>query len=134
MKHTDLFLCECHSPEHQFIVRYWDDAKEVYVDIHLTKAPFWQRVWYAIKYIFGYQSSYGAFDEIILNPEDAERLQKVVDHLRKCDFPGFEDTGVPGKDFVPVDWVETLGQYGKWKIVKVIEDDTTEDSTPSGND
>ena len=126
MKHTELFLCECHSPEHQFIVRYCDedDAKEVYVDIHLTKAPFWQRVWYAIKYIFGYQCKYGAFDEIILNPEDAERLQKVVEHLRQCVFPGFDDTGIPGKDFVPVDWVETLEQYGKWKIVKVKEDDT----------
>ena len=86
MKHTELFLCECHSPEHQFIVRYWDedDAKEVYVDIHLTKAPFWQRVWYAIKYILGYQCKYGAFDEIILNPDDAERLQKVVNYLNKA--------------------------------------------------
>ena len=126
MRHTELFLCECNSPEHMFVVNYLDegDAKEVYVDIHLTKATFWKRVWYAIKYIFGYQCKHGAFDEIILNPDDAERLQKVVDHLHKCvDFPGFEDTGIPGKDFVPVDWVETLEQYGKWKIVKVKEDD-----------
>lgn len=127
MKHTEVFLCDCGSPEHQFIVYYFDDYNypEVDVVIHLAKKPFWKRVWYAIKYIFGYQSSYGAFDSIIINPDDADRLQKVVDHLRKCvDFPGFEDKGIPGKDFVPVDWVETLGQYGKWKIVKVKEDDT----------
>ena len=84
MKHTELFLCECDSPEHQFIVSYFDvGGGEVYVEIHLNKSSFWRRLKYAIKYIFGYQCKYGAFDEIILNPEDAERLQKVVDYLKK---------------------------------------------------
>lgn len=86
MKHTELFLCECNSPEHQFIVSYWDeDEGEVYIAIHLNKKPFWKRLKYAIKYIFGYQCKYGAFDEIILNLDDAERLQKVVDYLKKND-------------------------------------------------
>ena len=34
--------------------------------------------------------------------------------------------GIPGKDYVPVDWVETLERYGKWKIVKVDEQKPTE--------
>lgn len=100
MKHTELFLCECNSPEHQFIVRYLSGDKEVYVDIHLTKATFWKRVWYAIKYVFGYQCKYGAFDEIILNPDDAERLQKVVDYLRKSPSEGAQS------DFADVDKIE----------------------------
>jgi len=33
---------------------------------------------------------------------------------------------IPGKDYVPVDWVETLERYGKWKIVKVDEQKPTE--------
>jgi hypothetical protein len=53
-----------------------------YVHIHLTKKPFWERVKYGFKYIFGYQSRYGAFDEFIFNPEDADKLQKVVDYLK----------------------------------------------------
>lgn len=85
MKQTELFLCECHSPEHQFIVSYWDDDDgEVYVEIHLNKKPFWKRLKYAIMYIFGHQCKYGAFDEIILSPDDAERLQKVVNYLNKA--------------------------------------------------
>ncbi|MBR1436345.1 MAG: hypothetical protein IJ584_14685, partial [Bacteroidales bacterium] len=61
---------------------------EVYIAVHLNKKPFWKRLKYAIKYIFGYQCKYGAFDEIILNPDDAERLQKVVDYLRKSPSEG----------------------------------------------
>ena len=34
--------------------------------------------------VFGYKSCYGAFDEVILRKEDADRLQKVVDYLRRC--------------------------------------------------
>jgi hypothetical protein len=41
-----------------------------------------RRLKYAFRYIFGYQSRFGAFDEIILNPDDADRLQKVVDSLK----------------------------------------------------
>ena len=36
-------------------------------------------------------------------------------------LPGTEQEAdkVAGRDFVPVDWVETLDEYGKWKIVPV---------------
>lgn len=33
-------------------------------------------------------------------------------------LPGIEDPGIPGKDFIPVEWVDTCEMYGKWKIVK----------------
>jgi hypothetical protein len=38
---------------------------------------------YGIKYIFGYKSRYGAWDEFLLNPEDADKLQDVVNYLKK---------------------------------------------------
>lgn len=34
-------------------------------------------------------------------------------------LPGIEDPGIPGKDFIPVEWVDACEMYGKWKIVKV---------------
>ena len=40
-------------------------------------------MWYAIKYVFGARSIYGDFDEVIINPNDADRLQKVVDFLKR---------------------------------------------------
>ena len=78
----EIFICDCHSSEHQFIIRKFDDEEEVYLTIHLNKKPLLKRIKYAFKYIFGYQSRYGAFDEIILNPEDADRLQNVVNSLK----------------------------------------------------
>ncbi len=33
-------------------------------------------------------------------------------------LPGIEEHGIPGKDFIPVEWVDTCEMYGKWKIVK----------------
>lgn len=33
-------------------------------------------------------------------------------------LPCIEDPGIPGKDFIPVEWVDACEMYGKWKIVK----------------
>jgi hypothetical protein len=35
-----------------------------------------------LAYAFGRKSRFGAFDEIILNPKDADKLQRVVNHLK----------------------------------------------------
>ena len=79
-----LLLCDCSSAEHQLIVSWDNDDKEVYVRVHLANYDgFWRRLWHAVKYVFGYKSRYGAFDEVILRKEDADNLQKVVDHLRR---------------------------------------------------
>ena len=86
MERQELLICECHSAEHQLLFRWWDDSdiKQVYVNVHLAKYGFWSRLWYGIKYIFGYQCKYGAFDEILLSPKDAEKLQMVVDYLKEA--------------------------------------------------
>lgn len=81
-----LVLCACHNTEHIMVVSYDPDERcpEVYVSMHLRKAPFWSRLIYAIKYIFGYQSKYGAFDEIVLKPKDADKFIKVGKYLKKA--------------------------------------------------
>lgn len=33
-------------------------------------------------------------------------------------LPGIEEPGIPGKDFIPVEWVDACEMYGKWKIVE----------------
>ena len=33
-------------------------------------------------------------------------------------LPGIEHPGIPGKDYIPVEWVDACEEYGKWKIVK----------------
>ena len=41
---------------------------------------------------------------------------------QKPTLPDFEQQeGVAGRDYIPVDWVEAIENYGKWKIVRVNE-------------
>ena len=86
----DLLICDCHSTDHQLIIWYeeneLDDGRTYpmcYFHIHLTKRPFWQRVDYGLRYIFGRQCRYGAFDEFIFNPDDSDKLQNLVDYLKR---------------------------------------------------
>lgn len=78
-KNETILVCDCNSIEHQMLILKYDDG--VYVDIHLNKIPFWKRLIYGIKYIFGYQSIYGAFDEFIFKKEHADKLIEVGNYL-----------------------------------------------------
>ena len=51
-----------------------------------------------------------AVDEMI---EDITSLQQEQPVL-----PGIEESGIPGKDFIPVEWVDACEQYGRWKIIQ----------------
>lgn len=80
---NELFICQCHNTEHQLIFSYSIELDSVYCDIHLIpEYNIFKRIWNAIKYIFGHRSKYGHFDEFIFNSEDADKLQKIVDHLK----------------------------------------------------
>lgn len=95
----ELLLCQCGDPAHQLIMFYDDDveAPAVYVSVHLSPEPnFFKRLWRGIKYIFfNKRSIYGDFDEIILRPSDAEKLQRAVDLLegmnKNIEIPLFVD-------------------------------------------
>jgi hypothetical protein len=62
------------------------DDQLAYMHIHLANnRGFWQRLRYGLAYAFGRKSRFGAFDEIILNPKDADKLQRVVNHLKNIE-------------------------------------------------
>ena len=73
-----VIICSCHSPEHQFIINYFDDEDEVYLHIHLTPKGFFRRILHAIKYIFGYRSKYGDFDEIVLHNKQINEIMQEL--------------------------------------------------------
>ena len=79
---NELFICQCHNTEHQLIFSYFPDSDNVFVSVHLIPNGFLKRIWSAIKYIFGYRSRYGHFDEFVFNKADVNKLQKVVNHLK----------------------------------------------------
>jgi hypothetical protein len=84
---NDLFICECNSMEHQFIISFdsnedWNDY--IYLHIHLTNNSFFERLIKSVKYFFGYKSKYGCFDEILLDKIQTKRLIDVLsEHYQK---------------------------------------------------
>lgn len=89
-KYTEdvIFICECFSPVHQVIFQTWKhkyldaETQEINMYVHLVQRPFWKRIVYSFKYIFKKPNRYGAFDVFSFQPEDADKLQKLVDELR----------------------------------------------------
>lgn len=57
----------------------------MYCSVHLIAGGFWCRLKNSIKYLFGCKYRYGDFDEFIFKQEDAEKLQEVVDCLKRID-------------------------------------------------
>lgn len=80
-----LLLCSCYSSDHQIIIHLDQGGDlfppEAYVHIHLVKRSFWYRVKYGLKYIFGYKSIYGAWDEFILDKTHVKSLLEIAKHL-----------------------------------------------------
>lgn len=90
---TEVFICECHSMEHQ--CKFWHDRTEledgrawdeVYFIPHLTTyTSFWKRLWYGLKYAFGYKSRFGAWDEMMFKPKDIKKLRDYLNQLNLDD-------------------------------------------------
>ena len=83
----ELFVCDCQDIHHQFVVNIDPDPgwQMVTFEVMLNRnLGFFKRIWAGLKYIFsGKPSRFGYFDEIIIRKSDADRLQKVVDAVRK---------------------------------------------------
>ena len=86
MKRT-LFTCRCGSIEHIFVITA--DDEDMYIEVHLAPLPLWQRVRQAIKYVFGYRSKWGDFDEILLDPTQALQLGDLIVDWAKGGDMGF---------------------------------------------
>jgi hypothetical protein len=74
-------ICDCQDPEHQFVLTYYEDdeEKEMYMQVHLVNYDnFFRRLWTAVRYLFGYRSRYGEFDEVVLN---LDSVRTLVDFL-----------------------------------------------------
>jgi hypothetical protein len=85
MKKT-LFTCRCGSIQHIFVVTA--DDEDLFIEVHLAPLPLWQRVRQAVKYLFGYRSKWGDFDEIMLDSTQALQLGDLI-----VDWAQGSDTG-----------------------------------------
>jgi|GEM_PF-5161010 len=75
-----IFICDCHTVEHQFIIEYFndgDDDNEVYVGIRLNSfGNVFQRLWRALKYIV--KAGEADYSEVILNEDKQKELIKFL--------------------------------------------------------
>jgi hypothetical protein len=76
-----IFVCTCHSLEHQY--SFWYSKEDgLYCEPHLnTTLPFYKRLILGIKYIFGYKSRIGAWDEFIFKKEDLDKLKNIINNI-----------------------------------------------------
>lgn len=79
---NDILICDCNSTEHQLVIFKDKEYKEVFIQIHLIKRSLWKRLKYGVKYIFGYKSRFGAWDEFIFNPKDIPKLEDIIKALK----------------------------------------------------
>ena len=91
---TEYFECDCGDFDHTLRVSYFkDEPTEMYVEIHLRQQPFFKRLWKAIKYVCGFRSRYGDFDEFMWSYETADKYRDFIgnflaaheDYLDKID-------------------------------------------------
>ena len=79
----EIFICDCHSLEHQVAFWYDEEEKSLYIEPHLvTHRNFFKRLWVGLKYAFSYRSRFGEFDEVVLSPESQKKLRDILNkHL-----------------------------------------------------
>jgi|TARA_Y100000310_G_C20646300_1_gene796790 hypothetical protein len=72
-----LFVCNCGSLEHQFVVTQLDDEEEIYIDVRLsTYGNVFKRLLRAIKYVFNV--GVGDYNEVILDKEQQQKLMECL--------------------------------------------------------
>lgn len=79
---THFFECACGSDEHT--LRFTLDKKdgEIFTSVHLNNwLPWYERLWRATKYVFGYKCRYGHWDCWIMRSEDAGKLMALLEEL-----------------------------------------------------
>lgn len=79
-----IMICECSSLEHQVIFWYDEEDNELHCEPHLaTGRNFFKRLWFGLKYTFGYKSRLGAWDETMFKDEDLKKLKVFLDEKMK---------------------------------------------------
>tara|TARA_R110000796_G_scaffold134681_1_gene250465 strand:- start:3625 stop:3915 length:291 start_codon:yes stop_codon:yes gene_type:complete len=90
----EIFICSCHSLEHQYGFWYDEEDNEVYFEPHLCNSGTWYtRFWSRLKYVFGVKTRFGAWDEIIIKPEDAKEIIKYLTKVVDTETESVADRG-----------------------------------------
>ena len=70
-------VCDCGDLEHLLVFQYFpgDEDAVMFVSSHLNPARrWWSRVWTVVKFMFGWRSTFGEYDELVVQSDALERL------------------------------------------------------------
>ena len=74
-----LFVCDCWSLEHQVVFEKIEGDEDIYINIHLSSLPFFDRLILGVKYIFGYKCKWGNWESMTFNPDKQKEMKKWLD-------------------------------------------------------
>ena len=123
--------CDCSCSEHT--LRFtWDEEPdwraEIYLDVFLNQYNgFFKRIWLAFKYIFGFKSRYGHFDEAILSQGNVTELRDLCN--RFVEAHPIPDTTLENKIKIAkriVAYSEKNLEKAKEELLKIKEDKENE--------
>jgi len=81
---SEFFECECSSDEHTLKFTFNTEEKEIYTLVYLHQYhKFWERIWIAIKYVFGYKCKYGHWDCFVMKYKDVDRMKQLLEEYNK---------------------------------------------------
>lgn len=76
--------CQCECLEHVIRLQYDPENGDINLDVHLTMHEKWyQRVWLAIRYVFGFRSKFGEYDCTMLKVTDYVAVRKMMRRSEK---------------------------------------------------
>ena len=96
---THYFDCKCTSPEHTLRFVYDPQDNEIYTEVFLCqyRNPF-QRIWTALKYVFGFKCKFGHWDCWLMQDEDCKRLVELVNRVAKIPLQSQSPSPQPEKE------------------------------------
>jgi sporulation-control protein spo0M len=78
---VEVFICDCSSPEHQFVTTYFkddDDIDCIYFNVRLNATyGFFKRVWNALGYVF--KKDEAEYVEVLLDINESKGLKKFLE-------------------------------------------------------
>jgi len=108
---TEFLQCQCGSDEHTLKYTLDPDDGQVWTSVFLNDyRSFWQRLWVALKYLFGYKCKYGHWDCFNMEEADKDRLIALLQKSKECARRANPEgsPGMPLSDSLPLRVAEIL--------------------------
>ena len=82
---NQIIVCGCGDSAHHLLFSYDEDEPQVWLHYQLELLPWYERLWYGIKYTFGHQSRFGAYGELLIDKSNIHKFEEIIEHVKNQD-------------------------------------------------